>query len=222
MKRTVFIIVLVFLTIAVAAVVATGGAQRDVTQLDGTSWVLIGLHGDNSLADVDVTASFLDGEISGNAGCNDYFGPYTLDGDNITLGAIGATEMYCMEPEGVMEHEAAYLDALRAVAKVRLTDGQLEMLNEDGDVLLRFERKDDAQSDDDEPVSLEGTHWSLVCFIDGDTTTSLFKGTSITLRFSEGQVGGSAGCNSYSGEYTSEGQTITSWASSGRSGTYEA
>jgi heat shock protein HslJ len=54
------------------------------------------------------TILFKNGQVSGNAGCNHYGGSYTVDGDRIEFGTIGGTEMYCMEPEGIMDREMAY------------------------------------------------------------------------------------------------------------------
>lgn len=45
---------------------------------------------------------------------------------------------------------------------------------------------------------IDGTVW-LLQFIDGN---SPIEGTEITLRFEEGRVRGSSGCNTYEGEYT--------------------
>ena len=49
---------------------------------------------------------------SGSAGCNNYITSYTVDGNNLTIGMAAVTMMFCAEPEGVMEQEAAYLAAL--------------------------------------------------------------------------------------------------------------
>lgn len=52
---------------------------------------------------------------------------------------------------------------------------------------------------------LDGTAWELVSM--GDQLT--LGGTTLTLSFAEGQAGGNAGCNSYSGAYRVEGDTFT-------------
>ena len=45
---------------------------------------------------VQPTLIFKDGEVSGNAGCNNYTVPVTLaDGDSISIGLAMATKMYC-------------------------------------------------------------------------------------------------------------------------------
>jgi heat shock protein HslJ len=52
---------------------------------------------------------------------------------------------------------------------------------------------------------LDGTSWVLMAY----RKTSPISGTTITATFEDGQVRGSAGCNSYSGSYQVSGDTIT-------------
>ena len=52
---------------------------------------------------------------------------------------------------------------------------------------------------------LTDTHWELVSFGEGDTTTPVIAGSKVTLDFSQdGQAGGSGGCNSYGGKYEAQ------------------
>jgi heat shock protein HslJ len=56
-----------------------------------------------------------------------------------------------------------------------------------------------------EELELEGTRWQLET-LNGAPVVS---GTTITLQFdADGRAGGNAGCNSYGGEYTLEGNSI--------------
>lgn len=52
---------------------------------------------------------------------------------------------------------------------------------------------------------LDGTSWVLMAY----RKTRPISGTTITATFEDGQVRGSAGCNSYSGSYQISGDTIT-------------
>jgi hypothetical protein len=47
--------------------------------------------------------------------------------------------MYCMDPEGVMDQEQAFLAALASAASYRHTEAQLELLDASGNVILAFE-----------------------------------------------------------------------------------
>ena len=56
-------------------------------------------------------------------------------------------------------------------------------------------------SEDLSPVSLadlDGTTWRLVD-LDGFDPQPLVSDTEITISFADGQIGGSAGCNDYTG-----------------------
>ncbi len=59
----------------------------------------------------ELTATFTEDQVSGSAGCNQYNGAYTLDGDTITIGPLATTRMAC--EQGVMDQEAAFLAALQ-------------------------------------------------------------------------------------------------------------
>ena len=52
---------------------------------------------------------------------------------------------------------------------------------------------------------LAGTAWQLTAYRKSFT----LEGTTITATFDDGQVGGSAGCNSYGGEYRVRGSKLT-------------
>jgi heat shock protein HslJ len=73
-----------------------------------------------------------DGSLSGSSGCNNYVTSYTAEGDQLTIGRVASTMMFCAEPEGVMEQEAAYLAALETAATFTIVNGQLELRTADG------------------------------------------------------------------------------------------
>lgn len=206
MKSRTLIAALVILVLALTACGPTANGDEEPVRLDGTSWVLQEMDSEAPLEGTTITAEFADGEISGSSGCNSYFGSYTLEGNTITFGIMGMTEMACMEPEGVMEQESTYLETVRSATEVRLAQGQLEMMDESGDVVLRFKRPDESGV---QTASLEGTTWSLESFVEGEAATSLIAGTTITMELSNGRLTGSAGCNSYGGSYTAEDGELT-------------
>ncbi len=132
-----------FATLIIVWLIAACGSKDEdpsaPVALDGTSWTLVALNGQALMSGTSITVAFSEGEVTGQSGCNSYFGPYSLDENKLQFGMIAMTEMACLEPEGVMDQEMAYLETLQTVAEVRLTDGQLEMLDESGAVVLRFE-----------------------------------------------------------------------------------
>jgi heat shock protein HslJ len=58
--------------------------------------------------------------------------------------------------------------------------------------------------------SLADTQWRLSSFGSSGALASVIQGTTVTLKLgADGRASGSAGCNSYSGDYRVQGQTIT-------------
>ena len=56
-----------------------------------------------------------DGRAYGNAGCNHWFAPYTLDGDKLSFGTVGSTRK--LYAPALMEQEKRFLQALTTVQR---------------------------------------------------------------------------------------------------------
>ena len=56
-----------------------------------------------------------DGRAYGNAGCNHWFAPYTLEGDKLSFGTVGSTRKLCAP--ALMEQEKRFLQALTTVQR---------------------------------------------------------------------------------------------------------
>lgn len=107
------------------------------------SWRATSVLQDNAvktlLAGSEITANFGETGVSGSGGCNEYDAGYRAKGSSITIELLGATEMACESPAGVMEQEAAYLEALPRAAEFRIENGSLMLLTAKGTVLASFE-----------------------------------------------------------------------------------
>ncbi|MFC1872766.1 DUF4382 domain-containing protein, partial [Chloroflexota bacterium] len=111
---------------------------------DGT-WILQS-YGDpvNPKAVLEGTLIFADfdedtGQVTGNAGANSYFGSYNLEGENLTIpGPIGATEMYRMDPEGVMDQEQEYLSLLQQSKAYSITGDILNITCDNQILIFRY------------------------------------------------------------------------------------
>lgn len=111
--------------------------------LEGTTWQLVaynnGKGGVTSLIrDTEITAEFGEGQVTGSAGCNGYFASVAVDSDQFTVSVVGSTEMACLEPEGVMEQERLYLEALRSAVRFQIEDDRLTLWNAAGALALEF------------------------------------------------------------------------------------
>ena len=127
---------LVFL-VALAFVLGACSSSGAI-DLSGTTWELASLSGSDLLPGTSITLEFTDEEVSGFAGCNNYWGSYQVSGSSLTFSDPYRTEIGCPEPLGVLEQEGDYLAALNVADSYRLTGNQLEILNDSGGQLLLF------------------------------------------------------------------------------------
>ena len=106
--------------------------------LAGTSWQVIAYNNGRQavvsvITGTRITARFgNDGRVTGSAGCNQYFAEYLAADESITIGPLGATRRFCAEPDGAMDQEARYLEALRSAATFRIEGERLTLRTADG------------------------------------------------------------------------------------------
>ena len=109
------------------------------------SWRATGLlRGDvfaSVLPGTEITAEFGEGgDLAGTAGCNRYRAAYLAERGGLEITQPASTLMACLEPAGVMEQEAAYLEAIVAARRYRLDGRALELLRADGYRVAAFVR----------------------------------------------------------------------------------
>ena len=83
-----------------------------------------------SIEDTEITIEFVsaEGKFQGSAGCNSYFSSYEVEGGQLSIsGPIGSTEMYCMEPEGIMDQEQEYLATLQLTESYEMDGNELRI-----------------------------------------------------------------------------------------------
>lgn len=115
-------------------------------ELTSHSWRLVSYDTGTELADVGpltiITLKFgEDGRISGNAGCNDYFGDYLMEGGLISVRALRSTEKYCLAPEGVMDIEQVYFLLLKNTTRYSIDKDELTLSYYDEEKLLIFRKQ---------------------------------------------------------------------------------
>jgi len=79
-----------------------------------------------------------DEKLNGNAGCNNYFGSYTLSGSTISIGTLGITAMFCGEP-GVMDLETTYLAVLPLMNLYTVSGKELTLSDGTGKVTMIYD-----------------------------------------------------------------------------------
>lgn len=113
------------------------GTTWEVTAFNNGKQAVIGV-----LEGTTLTASFgKDGALSGNSGCNDFNGPYKVNGDQITIGPLASTMKMCSDPVGVMDQEAQYLAALQSAAKYQIEVNVLQLRTKDDALAAMFNKK---------------------------------------------------------------------------------
>ena len=174
------------------AFIGSGGIS---TALDNTGWVLERLHGEPVMQGRQLTLNFEKENINGSAGCNSYSGSYNGDNDGAWhITNLSFTEMAC-NPNQVMVQEKRFLDTLQAATSYEIMDdNKLTLKNADHQILAVFTAP---------KQGLQGTSWLVTEYDSGARLTSIIPGSDVTATFgTNGQVIGSAGCNSYFAGYT--------------------
>lgn len=76
-----------------------------------------------------------DGGVSGNTGCNQMGGGFTVEGDHISFTPMRTTRMYCAD---AYRTEQELLKAFPDVARFAITGDRLELMTRDGVTLAVF------------------------------------------------------------------------------------
>jgi heat shock protein HslJ len=190
---------LVFAACAGAGSSPSAAPDGPAAPFEGTDWRLVEYVGQaggvvSVPATVEVTATFDAGTVAGNGGCNAYRGQYTVDGTAIEIGQLAATAMACTGAAAPVE--SAYLQILPLMTSFAVTGSRLELANESGSILLRFEVV--------EASDLGGTKWVATGINNGTGGVASVTGEpEVTAIFGGGgTVAGNGGCNQFSGPYT--------------------
>ena len=181
---------------------AAAAAGPPPARLEGAAWQLKELPGPQSAAlgqlTRPVTIRFESGRLSGFAGCNNFSGSYTLDGDQLKIGPVASTQMACPEPGSSIEN--AFHKALSGTLRYAVDGDDLSATTASGGT-LRFQREP--------PPQLAGATWKVTSFNNNrHAVVGVLGQSSITMSFKDGEVAGSAGCNNFHGSYTAEGSKL--------------
>jgi len=134
--------------IIILILVSLLGCSQKTDELAGTEWELVTLNGKDLIGGTTITLEFTEMYLGGQMGCNGYggspdSGKYHAKSDGtFTLGSpFAVTVQLCTEPEGIMEQEAAYIEALMSAARYKIVGDRLEIENEAGETILIFQKK---------------------------------------------------------------------------------
>jgi len=82
----------------------------------------------------------IDGNLSGHAGCNRFFGSYELAGNSIRIDSLGITRMAC--PSQIMSFEISFIEALQSATTVARANMRIALRNDQGKATARFDAID--------------------------------------------------------------------------------
>jgi heat shock protein HslJ len=170
--------------------------------IEGAAWRLTHIPGAQSAAlaqlNRPVTMRLESGRLSGFAGCNNFTGSYSLDGNQLKIGPVASTQMACPEPGSSIE--STFHKALSGTLSIAVDGDHLNATTASGDT-LRFQKEPTPQ--------LAGVKWKVTSFNNGrHAVVGVLGEPDITMSFKDGQIAGSAGCNNFHGTYAAEGSKL--------------
>ena len=124
--------------------------EEATLDLEGLAWSLLAFVGPNPFAEelepwpipnglplgTTIDLTFQGSTARGSAGCNHYGAAYSSVDSSLSFKAITVTEMACLDPAGVMEQEAHYLELLAAVTSYHIYGDRLWLETDDGRALV--------------------------------------------------------------------------------------
>ena len=173
-------------------------AEVEEATLMAGEWTINSIGGQPVIAGHMPTIRFTrDGILHGQSGCNTFRGSFKHSRRSIYFAPFEMTEEACVAG-GVMAQEAVLAAALTRTVPIALdAEGRLVLTGADGVVVVA------------EPApfpDLTGSEWRITQM----GGTAIISGREPVLEFrSDGQVGGSGGCNSFFGRYEQAGSKLT-------------
>ncbi len=195
-RRIAALLMLGLLAAACSAGPGTGG------QLEGTDWVLRSYAEEGSLVTVPETlfadAEFTANRVSGFSGCNDFHARYRAGGRTLFISESASTLMACSDEANAFE--SAYLAGLAASRFYSQRRDTLTIFDAQGTTVLVF---------DAAPRNPMLGNWVVDSFATAPgALTAPIEGTSLTAVFGIASVGGSGGCNQFTGTYGTNGNVV--------------
>ena len=170
----------------------------------GPTWLVMTIGGSDTVRAARPTMTFgADGQVQGTGGCNSYGGPYQLDGAAIDVGELASTMMLC-QGQSIGAQETAFFAALGGAQTWRIDEAGVLVLSGPSSEIV-------AKSAAAEPSANTGGtgligRWNLADM----GPTADFDHLQPTIEFTaDGAVSGFAGCNTFSGSYSTDGSALT-------------
>lgn len=113
---------------------STDSAKNDTIPLLG-SWQIEMVQGQPTIDYSPAQLTFeAEGKLHGNNSCNNFFGQYTQQGQELKLSPAGSTMKACVD--ALMQQEHKVMQAMPLVTQAKLVQGRLTLLGSDDKPLL--------------------------------------------------------------------------------------
>lgn len=134
----------------------------NATDLVDTAWEVVNYNNGREavvglIEGTEISAYFgTEGDLTGNAGCNQYFTSFTAGNGAIEIGMPGSTMRFCEEPAGIMEQESEYLAALQTAATYSVEGNMLQLRTAEDALAVIMVRKVVVDLPEPEPTVPQG------------------------------------------------------------------
>ncbi len=197
---------LLMLLMAIAALSLLGcGAENQVAELTANPWVATQIQtSEGVVLPLPGTSPAIffnpDGNASGNATVNSFKGPYAAEGRNLKIGPLAASDW--VGPQMEAAQDAAVLDALASTARYHIQDGELQLSDAAGNLLMGMKVAQEPK--------LVGPVWKCTEYAENGSLASTVGTSQVVAEFApDGMLAGSGGVNQYSAPYTASGTKMT-------------
>jgi heat shock protein HslJ len=192
-RRAVAAVLFGVLLASCASVAGSGG------QIEGTQWVLHSYDQGGTLTIVPETifadATFESHVVTGQAGCNSFRALYQSGSRTLLVSQASMTLMACDQP--TMDFEQAYLTLLQSSRFYTVRNETLTVFDALGSPALVY---------DAAPSNPVLGRWDVDSYlVPPSTVTAPIAGTQLDVVFGIASVGGSSGCNTFTGTYGTNG-----------------
>lgn len=131
------------LAIAGCATMNNPSTDRHLAMLQNKNWLVTEINGvkykANPVQTTNIPSLMFDNNaLSGSDGCNRIMGGYTVKGSQIVFSQLAKTQMACLNATDVPEK---FSQALDQVTQYKVSHQKLELINAEGQVIVKLEYK---------------------------------------------------------------------------------
>lgn len=118
-----------------ALIIQSCGSGKSKPQLSSFEWTVVSINGTSNFSKKPtIIFSVKDETFSGNGGCNNFGGRFTLKGNKISFGQVVSTKMYCKN----IDTEDRFFSTIETVDSYKVENDMLVLFNKSNEVVMRL------------------------------------------------------------------------------------